>query len=51
MLSSGGLFIAMSFEISPVVLLAFVALAEAALPKRPDIVYGYDRPLSESAQT
>jgi len=38
MLSSGGLFNATSFEISPVVLAADVALELAALPKRPDIV-------------
>lgn len=33
MLSSGGLAMATSFEISPVVLLALVALEAAALPK------------------
>jgi hypothetical protein len=38
MLSSGGLLNATSFEISPVVLAADVALELAALPKRPDIV-------------
>lgn len=37
MLSSGGLLIATSFEMSPVVLFALAALEEAALPKK-DIV-------------
>ena len=37
MLSSGGLLMAISFEMSPVVLLWFAALEDAALPKN-DIV-------------
>lgn len=36
--SSGGLLSAISFEISPVVLLAAEELELAPLPKRPDIV-------------
>ena len=42
MLSSGGLLRATSFDMSPVVLFAAAALELVALPKRPDILSGWE---------